>query len=180
MSQSESEQKTGKESPAVLRAISVAGYKSIGERQRIEIRPLTLLAGANSGGKSSLIQPMLLLKQTLEAPYDPGSLLLDGPNVRLTSASQLLNKCFESNVSSEFVIGFDFGGVRLEFVFCREQEGLLEIRKNIIDDLVLHDKFNSSDIRNMLNGPAPYVESIFHGLLNVFTNIKTNRTYAGK
>ena len=42
------------------------------DEQTIEIRPLTLLAGANSSGKSSMMQPLLLLKQTLEAPYDPG------------------------------------------------------------------------------------------------------------
>src|SRR5437763_1310294 len=66
--------------------IWVAGYKSIVDEQRIEIRPLTILAGANSSGKSSIIQPLLLLKQTLEAAYDPGALLLNGPNVKFTSA----------------------------------------------------------------------------------------------
>ena len=35
-----------------ITAISVAGYKSIYDEQRIEIRPLTILAGANSSGKS--------------------------------------------------------------------------------------------------------------------------------
>ncbi|MGI9105730.1 MAG: AAA family ATPase, partial [Pyrinomonadaceae bacterium] len=53
--------------------ITVAGYKSISREQSIEIRPLTILAGANSSGKSSMMQPLLLLKQTLEASYDPGA-----------------------------------------------------------------------------------------------------------
>ncbi|MDQ2808388.1 MAG: AAA family ATPase [Chloroflexota bacterium] len=70
--------------------ITVGGYKSIRDEQSIAIRPLTLLAGANSSGKSSMMQPLLLLKQTLEAPYDPGPLLLNGPNVRLTSVEQML------------------------------------------------------------------------------------------
>ena len=35
-----------------ITAISVEGYKSINTEQRIEIRPLTILAGANSSGKS--------------------------------------------------------------------------------------------------------------------------------
>src|SRR5438128_11462461 len=70
--------------------ITVAGFKSISQEQSIEIRPLTILAGANSSGKSSMMQPLLLLKQTLEAPYDPGALLLDGPNVHFTSIEQLL------------------------------------------------------------------------------------------
>src|ERR1700704_5485733 len=74
-----------------ITSISVAGYKSLVKEQAIQIRPLTILAGANSSGKSSIMQPLLLLKQTLEAPYDPGPLRLDGPNVRLTSADQLFS-----------------------------------------------------------------------------------------
>ena len=48
--------------------ISVCGYKSIKDECTIDIYPLTILAGANSSGKSSIIQPLLLMKQTLEAP----------------------------------------------------------------------------------------------------------------
>src|SRR5713101_6998877 len=70
--------------------LTVSGFKSINREQSIEIRPLTILAGANSSGKSSMMQPLLLLKQTLEATYDPGALLLNGPNVRFTSIEQLL------------------------------------------------------------------------------------------
>jgi predicted ATPase len=78
-----------KEGPAIT-SITVSGFKSIASEQSIEVRPLTLLAGANSAGKSSMMQAILLLKQTLEASYDPGPLLLNGPNVRFTSAEQLL------------------------------------------------------------------------------------------
>ena len=71
--------------------IAVKNFKSIAEECAIDIRPLTILAGANSSGKSSIMQPLLLLKQTLEAPYDPGPLLLDGPNVQFTEAAQFLS-----------------------------------------------------------------------------------------
>lgn len=54
-----------------ITAIAIRGYKSLAEERLIEIRPLTILAGANSSGKSSAMQPLLLLKQTLEATYDP-------------------------------------------------------------------------------------------------------------
>ena len=72
--------------------IAVKGFKSIAEEREIDIRPLTILAGANSSGKSSIMQPLLMLKQTLEAPYDPGPLLIDGPNVQFTEAAQFLSK----------------------------------------------------------------------------------------
>ena len=71
--------------------IAVKGFKSIAEACEIDIRPLTILAGANSSGKSSIMQPLLMLKQTLEVPYDPGPLLIDGPNVQFTEAGQFLS-----------------------------------------------------------------------------------------
>lgn len=75
-----------------ITSIEVEGFKSLGDRSKIEVRPLTILAGANSSGKSSIMQPLLMMKQTLEAPYDPGALLLDGPNVKFTSVDQFLSK----------------------------------------------------------------------------------------
>ncbi len=78
--------------PEGITKITVGGYKSIAQEQSIEIRPLTILAGANSSGKSSIMQPLLLLKQTLEASYEPEALLLDGPNVHVKSALQILSK----------------------------------------------------------------------------------------
>lgn len=73
-----------------ITAIGIEGFKSFRDKTTLEIRPLTLLAGANSAGKSSAMQPLLLLKQTLDATYDPGPLLLDGPNVRFSEFEQML------------------------------------------------------------------------------------------
>jgi predicted ATPase len=71
--------------------ITVSGFKSISKEQSIAVRPLTILAGANSSGKSSIMQPLLLMKQTLEATFDPGPVWLGGPNVSFTSVKQLLS-----------------------------------------------------------------------------------------
>jgi len=73
-----------------LRELSISGFKSFAEEKTIEIRPLTIFSGPNSSGKSSIMQPLLLMKQTLEESYDPGTLLLDGPNVRFTETKQIL------------------------------------------------------------------------------------------
>ncbi len=117
-----------------LGAISVAGYKSLVNKQRIEIRPLTILAGANSGGKSSIMQPVLLLKQTLDAPYDPGSLLLGGSNVRLTSAAQLLSKKPSSRALKEFSVEFEIGSRKVELCFRHVAKKGLEIYSNTVTD----------------------------------------------
>ena len=93
------------EAPEGITKITVGGYKSIAQEQSIEIRPLTILAGANSSGKSSIMQPLLLMKQTLEAPYDPGALRLDGPDVKVTSTSQLFSKTLSNTLGSIFTSG---------------------------------------------------------------------------
>ena len=90
-----------------ITAITVGGYKSIRDETTIEIRPLTILAGANSSGKSSIMQPMLLMKQTLDAVYDAGSLLLNGPNIRFTQYEQLLPVKFKS--SDTLTAGYEVG-----------------------------------------------------------------------
>lgn len=72
--------------------IYIDGYKSIFNKSFIEIKGLTILSGANSSGKSSFMQPLLLLKQTLESNIDTGALLLHGPNIKITDSSQAFYK----------------------------------------------------------------------------------------
>ena len=94
----------------MITALSVAGYKSLAHAQSIEIRPLTLLCGDNSSGKSSIMQPALLWKQTIEAGHDPGPLLLSGgPYVCFTSFEQLLSRVSRKRRASEFTIGMRLG-----------------------------------------------------------------------
>ncbi len=101
-----------------LKGITVSGFKSICKAQHIILRPLTILAGANSSGKSSIMQPLLLLKQTIEAPGDPGALLLDGPNARFTSSDQLLCKAMEDAAKGSFTIRLELDNeVSIETIY---------------------------------------------------------------
>ncbi len=75
--------------PLTLAEIQVEGFKSLRDRVSVALGPLTILAGANSSGKSSLMQPLLLLKQTYDPAYDPGPLWLGGPNVIFSDVEQL-------------------------------------------------------------------------------------------
>lgn len=72
-----------------LTAIRLGGFKCFRDPVDVAIRPLTVLAGANSGGKSSLLQPLLLMKQTLEATFEADPLLLSGPLAQVEEASTL-------------------------------------------------------------------------------------------
>src|SRR2546422_11325438 len=50
----------------VLTALALGNFKAFAETQRLPIRPLTLIFGANSSGKSSLIHSLLLARHAME------------------------------------------------------------------------------------------------------------------
>lgn len=55
----------------MLKSLVLENFKAVGQRQVIPCAPITLLFGANSSGKSSVLQSMLLLRQSLESePVD--------------------------------------------------------------------------------------------------------------
>jgi hypothetical protein len=63
---------------AKLTAIEIERLKSYSKRTRVELAPLTVLLGRNNSGKSTLIQAILLLKQTLALPRPEVPLHLEG------------------------------------------------------------------------------------------------------
>lgn len=113
-----------------IASLAVEGFKSLRERQRIDIRPLTIIAGVNSSGKSSMVQPLLLLKQTLEAPYDPGPLLLDGPNVSITRMEQVLSReQSRAKSAKDFTVAFTVVGYpEVKLRFGRATSGDVRLR----------------------------------------------------
>ncbi|MFL6276725.1 MAG: DUF3696 domain-containing protein [Blastocatellia bacterium] len=135
--------------------ITVSGYKSIRNEQSIDIKPLTILAGANNSGKSSMMQPLLLLKQTLEATYDPGPLLLNGPNVHFTSADQLLAHISNGRRASSFEVGIGLAVLStIKLTFKKRGAGGFRIQKMVLKDIyerksrefILQEGLNHNDI----------------------------------
>jgi predicted ATPase len=111
--------------------LMVSGFKSIGEPVRVTVRPLTLIAGTNSSGKSSFMQPFLMLKQTLEAPFDPGSLLLNGPNVKLTAWNQALSRQRSKATSQrELQISLALGDKRVSNIYTWSPSKGLELSES--------------------------------------------------
>lgn len=54
--------------PVAFESLSLSGFKCFESTGALELRPLTLIFGRNNSGKSTLLQALLLLKQTIEAP----------------------------------------------------------------------------------------------------------------
>lgn len=115
-----------------LSEISIAGFKSIRAERKLALSALNIVAGANSSGKSSFMQPLLLLKQTLEAAYDPGPLLLDGPNVKFTELAQIFSK---ASMEKQLVMGLArMDGTTLRLSFDLDGKGQLRVKETALTD----------------------------------------------
>jgi len=105
----------------LIEQIQVKGYKSLVDAT-LHVRPLTLLAGTNSSGKSSIMQPLLLIKQTMEASYNPaGALVLDGAHVQAETAGELVSKIKDAS-SNQFTISIGGIDAYQELIFNMEEK----------------------------------------------------------
>jgi predicted ATPase len=74
----------------MIQSIELTNFKCF-ERQEVVLRPLTLLAGLNSSGKSTIIQALLLLRQSfLESLLPNTGLALNGKLAQLGTAKDVL------------------------------------------------------------------------------------------
>lgn len=67
----------------LLKGIEIENFKSYTEKQYIHFSDLSVLLGANSSGKSTALQALLIMKQTIECNSPDEELLLSGKYVAL-------------------------------------------------------------------------------------------------
>lgn len=129
----------------LIEEIRVQGYKSLVDAT-LHVRPLTLLAGTNSSGKSSIMQPLLLIKQTMEAPYQPaGALVLDGAHVQAETAGELVSKITRSKKFSIVVAGQDKAIKYKESLAYNSLEIVYEINNSNFIILYQKSSYGSGD-----------------------------------
>lgn len=86
----------------MLRLLELENVKSFGQLQQVPLSRITLLYGPNSGGKSSIIQSLLVMKQTLaiETPHPFAPLLSTGTDIDLGGFVSLLHRHDEERTVS--------------------------------------------------------------------------------
>lgn len=91
----------------MLNHIHLVNYKSYADEQ-FEIKPVTLLCGGNSSGKTALLKSILLLKQSFEASGN-NHLLLNGPytNNGLFRSIKRVSSSVDSNMMLEMEFSID-------------------------------------------------------------------------
>ena len=76
----------------MLTRLSIANFKSLAAGQDIELLPITVFAGPNNAGKSSVLQAVLLLAQTLASKAYSQPVVLNGPLAKLGQYREILNR----------------------------------------------------------------------------------------
>lgn len=90
--------------------LTIRDFKSVSQVDGFSFSPLTMLAGVNSSGKTSLVQALLLLKQTLGSDSKK-PLQLQGPYLYADSLTDLI---FKKYYKGTIVFALEIGGDEIE------------------------------------------------------------------
>lgn len=88
----------------MINSLSIEGFKSISKKVSLPLSPLTIFAGANNSGKSSIIQTLLLAAQTLRTQVHSRSMILNGYIVRLGTFQDIATK---GDSTKPITLGFE-------------------------------------------------------------------------
>ena len=90
--------------PFLLYRVALHSFKSV-KYADIALRPLSIVVGANSSGKSTLLQALAATVQTIKAGAAHNTFKLNGELVRLGSYGDVLNRHLQDSVDP-IMIGF--------------------------------------------------------------------------
>ena len=91
---------------SVITELGIGNFKAFGEIQRVPIKPLTLIFGANSSGKSSIIHGLLLARHALDTgQLDVAKTKIGGDSVDLGGIRQYVHRG-ETRRCIEFTLGW--------------------------------------------------------------------------
>ena len=121
----------------MLHALELENFKAFGKRARIPFAPITLIFGENSAGKSTILQALYLLKQTLESRDTAAPLLPRADNgiVDLGSFQEMLfdhdlertlSIRVETKIDRELAIDFSFKQPSIEADILLDQIGIYD------------------------------------------------------
>lgn len=99
----------------MIKQLSLSGFKCFGEKYVFPLAKVTLLYGKNGRGKSSVIQPLLLLAQTMKATDTVAVLNIKGQLQDLGTFDDILTRDASTGIQIEITTGEE----NLELAFQR-------------------------------------------------------------
>jgi predicted ATPase len=94
--------------------LSINNFKTIRELKDFTFNSINIISGVNSSGKTSLIQFLLMLKQTAEAQSTDPALKFDGNWIKLGCPNDLV---YEKNVNNHIVFELSFNKDEIDVYF---------------------------------------------------------------
>lgn len=99
------------------------------ETLKLPLRPLTLLSGGNASGKSSVMQALVLVHQTMREHEWSSRLMLNGATIRLGTAADVIDQVYGRRGCE--ITMFDGNADRFEWEFEGERDEMsLAVRKS--------------------------------------------------
>jgi predicted ATPase len=89
----------------MLTKLRIKNFKCLKDTGDLEIRPLTFLVGPNSSGKSSLLQMLLMLRQTMDSNDFNNPL---APNNGLVNLGSYPEFIYKNDISQELEVDLEF------------------------------------------------------------------------
>lgn len=125
----------------ILQAITLRNFKGVRDTLRVELKPITLLFGPNSAGKSSILQALHYLREVLERGNLDSDTTISGGALNLGGFASLVHQHDLGNplyVKVEIGIDKEYGDDRLPINAGEQPEGLdlsrLRLRYAASDD----------------------------------------------
>ena len=131
----------------MITRIDLRHFKCFGTL-KLPLRALTVLSGTNASGKSSVLQALVLLHQTMREHEWSKSLLLNGNFVQLGTAADVIDQV-EGRKSC--CIRLHDGDTEYSWTFAREhREMSLAVEKVFIDERECHGAHHSEALQYLL------------------------------
>jgi len=104
----------------MLNRLDLSKFKCF-EMLKLPLAPLTLLSGSNASGKSTVLQALVLLHQTMREHEWSNRLMLNGDLLRLGTVTDVVDKV---NGRQMFEIGVDDGNSYYSWTFAGERSDM--------------------------------------------------------
>ncbi len=108
----------------MLTRIDLQHFKCF-ETLKLPLRPLTLLSGANASGKSSVVQALVLLHQTMREHEWSSRLMLNGGGVRLGTVADVVDQVHGQRQFAITLLDNDSGWFEWEFQGERDEMSMI-------------------------------------------------------
>lgn len=119
----------------MLKSVQLDNFKAFSNSGLIDIKPLTILCGTNSSGKSSILKSLLLLKQSFENTSATNNVTLDGPYTQNGKMGDIIYKScgngFTITTSSEFISPSKYGSMKGSNPYKQDIISFKELKKTL-------------------------------------------------